>query len=717
MNKKKICIIAIVLFLCLGTFVFANPSEDRLEEKDVNNISSAINGYDDNTSNTKSDSDYGDDYGNADATMNENSSYDNYSITNGNTNTYTRSNTNNGLTSNNNGANQYNNIVGPQKPTDSSGGNSNSGNSSNNPQLPSTGDNTGNSGGGSNVETPSEQPVDYSNIKNLVASLQSKVINAKGKSDIDDARTYRDSQNIVQGVANITDTSLKKELQTVLNEVNKILNDQQKPVITGIKDGTYTKENVTLNVEDVNLKSIILNGSEVDSSSLVNLSQEGIYNVVVIDSAFNQENITFTIDKTAPIATVSTSNNNQVTNKDVVVSIVANEALKKVKGWTLSSDKKTLTKTFSNNTAGVLTIEDLAGNSTKVSYKVENVDKEVPVVDANNIKYSTTELTNGNVVVTITSSKPILTPVGWEIVENPYVFSKVYTENAEEKVILRDIYGNQGSVVIKVNNIDRTAPDVVVETSNNNELTNKNVTVSIKANECLKGLDGWILSNDKKTLSKVFGEDTVGIVTIMDIAGNTREVNYQVMNIDKEILEPIVTTSNNGQPTNKDVTVTITFQEVIRPVSGWTLSADKKSISKIYQKNINSFVTVIDLAGNSKKVTYKVVNIDKEAPTVSKDDITYEINEDGNIVVTIRASKPILTPTGWKIIENPYVFSKVYSGDINEKVVLRDIYGNQGSVSININKQEIMNQQKQQKSQNIIQKAISSLFRLFNLTE
>ena len=35
MDKKKVAIIAIVLFLCLGTFVFAGPSESLKTEGDT----------------------------------------------------------------------------------------------------------------------------------------------------------------------------------------------------------------------------------------------------------------------------------------------------------------------------------------------------------------------------------------------------------------------------------------------------------------------------------------------------------------------------------------------------------------------------------------------------------------------------------------------------------------------------------------------------------
>ena len=48
------------------------------------------------------------------------------------------------------------------------------------------------------------------------------------------------------------------------------------------------------------------------------------------------------------------------------------EELKPVTGWTLSSDKKTLTRVFSSNYTGTIVLEDLAGNkSNSIEIKVD----------------------------------------------------------------------------------------------------------------------------------------------------------------------------------------------------------------------------------------------------------------------------------------------------------------------------------------------------------
>ena len=57
---------------------------------------------------------------------------------------------------------------------------------------------------------------------------------------------------------------------------------------------------------------------------------------------------------------------------------------------------------------------------------------------------------------------------------------------------------------------------------------------------------------------------------------------------------------------NKSVTATITSDEEIQTVEGWTLSEDRKSISKVYTKSANEVIEVQDLAGNTSQATVTV---------------------------------------------------------------------------------------------------------------
>ena len=87
------------------------------------------------------------------------------------------------------------------------------------------------------------------------------------------------------------------------------------------------------------------------------------------------------IDKSAPKVEVSYSNKNgsQITAKDVVVTLTANEAIQDIEGWTREADN-VLTKTFDKNGKHSVIVTDLAGNATDVNFEVKNIDKIVPVI-------------------------------------------------------------------------------------------------------------------------------------------------------------------------------------------------------------------------------------------------------------------------------------------------------------------------------------------------
>ena len=80
------------------------------------------------------------------------------------------------------------------------------------------------------------------------------------------------------------------------------------------------------------------------------------------------------IDQTAPTAEVTYTKDGNT----VIVTIQADEAIQPVEGWTLSDDQTTLTKVFSENTDGSVTISDLAGNTAVVNYTVSGIESDQP---------------------------------------------------------------------------------------------------------------------------------------------------------------------------------------------------------------------------------------------------------------------------------------------------------------------------------------------------
>lgn len=265
MDKRKVIILAIVLFLFigLGTFVFAqNGSDENGNGQGNNTIDTPDNNGGDNGQDTPS--------GTED---------DGETEEGGNTGT------DNTTTAGGNG-----------------GENEQPGEEPNTPNEPTT------------PENP-DTPVDNTKAELLAAlkAIQEKIDNADALDDIDSARVDR-TDELVSAVEELDDA----ELNDLLDEINRVLDDSTKPLITPEDlDGSYNNASVAITISDDTATNytLTLNGDPVENPDLDELIEEGTYTLTVTDEAFNETTVTFTIDKTDPVLFV---NGSKVENDDVI---------------------------------------------------------------------------------------------------------------------------------------------------------------------------------------------------------------------------------------------------------------------------------------------------------------------------------------------------------------------------------------------------------------
>ena len=320
------------------------------------------------------------------------------------------------------------------------------------------------------------------------------------------------------------------------------------------------------------------------------------------------------IDKEVPNfeTTYSTT---RVTNEDVEVTIKANKVIQGIEGWTLSNDKKSLSKIYTENKEEQIEICDLAGNKAKVKVKVANIDKVKPKIT---VTYSETKITNKGVEVIINANEKIQETEGWTLSDDNKSLSKTYVTNKTEKLIIYDLAGNGTQLDIEIENIDKEVPNIEILYSTT-KITNKDVEVTIKANKVIQEIKGWTISDDKKSLSKIYTENKEEKITISDIAGNRAYANIKVTNIDK--IEPEITVKySEPEITKKEVEVTIIANEKIREIEGWSLSEDEKILTKTYTVNKKEEIIICDLAGNEVKIKVFIDNIKTKEDTISNSD-------------------------------------------------------------------------------------------------
>jgi len=647
MNKKSVIVLAVLLFIGLGTFVFANPDTEELKNEDE----SVYKSTDNNTTKVE----------NKDNNLNENNGSVNNEVIKPDNNTL-----DDGTINNSNGSN--------------SSGISNGINNNDNIYNGST--NNSNSGSSNTSDITNDN--NYDNIKNQVANLLNLVKNARSKSDIDEARIYLNNNRIIDTVANIKDISIKNKLTNDINSISAILNDIEAPKIEGIINNAYTKDNVSITIMEDNIKEIILNNKKVGLTDLTNINEEGNYTLIVRDNSFNEDKIVFTIDRTSPVLKVYLSKS-ELTNQDVIVTISSNEPIKLEDSfWTLSNDLKSMSKAFGENASGLVTVSDLAGNIASIPYEITNIDKS-PL--EGEIQLSIIEPTKNNVRVFIFTNKDVLEPEGWKYLNKntKRILYRDFKENTSlSEVTVNDIAGNSLTLSYEVNNIDRISPEILGLDISTLELTDQNVVYKIMFNEPIKdNVVGWTLEG-KNTLVREFAVNSSGSIIVEDLAGNTSKVDFEVNNIDKLLLETEIT-YNVIEPTNNDVRAIISANKEIREINGWKyLDADKTKLYKDLSNNTSEVVAVSDNLGHISLVNCQISNIDKEAPILN---VSYTLDylDKNKVIIVVSANEELklskeLEEAGWILSTTKNsIFKNSKVGD-KGTIKVNDLASNEASI-------------------------------------
>ena len=227
-------------------------------------------------------------------------------------------------------------------------------------------------------------------------------------------------------------------------------------------DGSgYSSKSYTSYVKPLDGEKDLTNGFQLDIEV-----DPGMYSVRMTCNRKDTESYGFYYtleDTTPPTAEVSYSNNGELTNQDVTVTIQADEAIQPVEGWTLSDDQTTLTKVFSENTDGSVTISDLAGNTAEISYTVSGIDTTAPTAEV-------TYTTDGNtVIVTIQADEAIQAVEGWTLSDDQTTLTKVFSENTDGSVTISDLAGNTAEISYSVSGIESDQPGEGVDEPNQDD--------------------------------------------------------------------------------------------------------------------------------------------------------------------------------------------------------------------------------------------------------
>lgn len=491
---------------------------------------------------------------------------------------------------------------------------------------------------------------------------------------------------------------------------------------------SYYKIDTSKDIADDYSNCNKITGISVDINETV--SKDGTYylHVVSVDKAGNitKNTIELYVDTIETKVTVNYSVTSPTKN-DVIVTVIANKEMKEIEGWKLSEDKRTFTKTYSENIEENVTFTDLLGRDIDVTISIKNIDKKAPVEpklsqtifnskpidNTQNIDVSLNTVikdNEGGTGININKCKYILNQSNKRVTD----FSAANTFKSENEtlhftikenttyylhILLVDKVGNESYTIHTI--ISDTLNPIVTREYNLKDITNQNIIVTVKSNEVLQGKDGWEVYDGGLTLRKVFDKNTPKTIeTFYDLAGNSVSVDITISNIDK--ISPNEATISKSDFNTRNLSLRVNLAD---NYSGINVEQCKYILDQSKTSNYSSAKTFtntlqdlqftvekdgiyylhilsVDKAGN-KTETIKEIKVDTTNPeytiTYSKTDIT---NED--VVVTIKANEEIKNVPGWNLSSDKKTLTKTFNSNTDTNLVITDLLGNTSQVKVKI---------------------------------
>ncbi len=300
---------------------------------------------------------------------------------------------------------------------------------------------------GEGEEQNPEETVDY---KALLSKLEEMVNSATNKDDLAKAEEFRQDNNITE--TNIDALGNAEDSKT-FDEIMAILTDETAPVVTPDNlNNLFTKDDVKVTITDDTETSytVTLNGKEVEDADLSNLSAEGTYTLTVVDAAFNETVVTFTIDKTAPtISGVDVEYNNK---SEIVKISDTNLSSVTINGVEQELTGTTFEKKFPSDGTYTIVVKDKAGNENSVTF---TIDKTAPTISGVDVEYN-----NKSEIVKISDTNlSSVTINGVEQELTGTTFEKKFPSDGTYTIVVKDKAGNENSVTFT---IDKTNPLLVI---------------------------------------------------------------------------------------------------------------------------------------------------------------------------------------------------------------------------------------------------------------
>lgn len=364
----------------------------------------------------------------------------------------------------------------------------------------------------------------------------------------------------------------------------------------------------------------------------------------------------------------------------VIARIISSIELKDTKPtWNLSDDKKIYTKIYNKNEIYNTEVIDINGNRTILEINI-NLIKELEV----EIQYNYNKIT-GQVVAKITSNIELKdTKPTWNLSDDKYIYTKVFTGNTVYQTNVEDKYGNIKTVTIKIDQIGKEKPQLQV--IDDYDSTKNQVVCKIISDVPLKNTKPtWQLSENKLEYLKVFEENMDYYTAVEDVYGNRVNVHIKITKIDKIAPEIKLEYKYNDDDT---ITVCMRSNEELGDTKPtWNLSEDKMTYEKVFDNNQSYYTIVQDIYGNKTnvKIDFRMKKFEYIQSDKSKIKVRYlYIGREKAIVEIVSSIKMKDTKPTWTLSEDGYKYVKEYYKNEMYTTYIQDVNNNEKEVNIQV---------------------------------
>lgn len=396
------------------------------------------------------------------------------------------------------------------------------------------------------------------------------------------------------------------------------------------------------------------------------------------------------------------------TNNVTTLTITSNKQLQEIEGYTLSEDKKILTKTLTENVGGEVTIISIDGQELVLTYEAA---PEITINISNENDDGTSNKTNQPVSVTLTSNKELQPLEGWELSNDKKTLIKLeYNPKANILVTLKDLLDNSITISYTIRNVDTIAPGINRIVIGNLTSGKRNITmITTEATKfdndtwSANRVGGFAASYTKKITEEEIISGYKEEIVLEDRYGNvgcekiTISLVDGVVNATHTISDTLVAkvkASNENEDgttnkTNKPVEVRIESNKELQELDGWTLLSTKKTLSKLFYEVEANTIIIRDLTEKTLEIRYTVTNVDTIKPEILKIDSIK--NADESYLIKVTTTEPVsLNDKSWtwsstfaRLFKKNFTSADLING-VEEILMLIDKYNNINYEKINI---------------------------------